>query len=210
LARDDRIRVLIADDHPVVLEGLCTLINRSKDMTVVAQATNGRQAVAEFLTQLPDVGLVDLRMPEVDGVEAIAEIRERVPTARLVVLTTYDDEEDIYRGLRAGAKGYLLKDAPREELLGCIRAVHEGRTLIPQNVAAKLADRMMATGLTARETDVLRLVADGKANKQIAAQLEISEGTVKTHINTILGKLGASDRTQAVTIGLRRGILRLD
>ena len=204
------IRVLIADDHPVIREGLTALLNRRRDMTVVAEASNGREAVAQFLLHRPDVGLVDLRMPEMGGAEAIAAIREQAPSARLIVLTTYDDDEDIQNGFRAGARAYLLKDTPREQLLECIRAVHEGRMLIPPNIAAKLADHMGASELTPRETEVLRLVAEGKPNKVIAATLFISEGTVKTHMNSLLRKLDAADRTQAVTVALKRGILRLD
>ena len=204
------IGVLIADDHPVVREGLGALINRQPDMEVVAEAANGREAIRQFLACSPDVALLDLRMPEKDGVEAIADIIGQVPTARIVVLTTFDDDEDIYRALQAGAKAYLLKDAPREQLLQCIRTVHGGGTLMTPDVAAKLADRVFSTELSPREIEVLRLVSDGRANKQIATALEITESTVKTHINTILGKLGTSDRTQAVTIAIRRGILRLD
>lgn len=203
------IKILIADDHPVVREGLVALINRRPDMVVVAEASNGREAVAEFLLHRPDVALVDLRMPEMDGADAIAAIRERAPAARVVVLTTYDDDEDIQRALRAGAKAYLLKDAPREELLACIHAVHEGRTLIPPAIAAKLAEHVGASTLTSRELEVLCLVADGNSNKVIARTLFITEGTVKSHINAMLRKLDAADRTQAVTIALKRGILRL-
>ena len=210
MAKTEPIRVLIADDHPVIREGLAALVNRRRDMTVVAEVSNGREAVAQFLLHRPDVGLMDLRMPEMGGAEAIAAIREQAPSARLIVLTTYDDDEHIQSSFRAGARAYLLKDTPREQLLECIRAVHEGRTLIPPNIAAKLADHMSASELTPRETEVLRLVADGKPNKGIATALFISEGTVKTHINSLLRKLDAADRTQAVTVALRRGILRLD
>ena len=204
------LRVLIADDHLVVREGLAALINRSPDMTVVAEASTGREAVEQFLLHCPDVALLDLRMPEMDGVEVIAAIREQVPTARLVVLTTYADEEDIHRSLRAGARGYLLKDAPRHELLDCLRAVHDGQTVIPPAIALKLASRLMATELTPRELDVLRLLATGKSNKQIAAALFIAEGTVKTHVNALLRKLDAADRTGVVTLALKRGLLRLE
>ena len=204
------LRVLIADDHLVVREGLAALINRSPDMTVVAEASNGREAVEQFFLHRPDVALLDLRMPEMDGVEVIAAIREQVPTARLVVLTTYADEEDIHRSLRAGARGYLLKDAPRHELLDCLRAVHDGQTVIPPAIALKLASRLMATELTPRELDVLRLLATGKSNKQIAAALFIAEGTVKTHVNALLRKLDAADRTGVVTLALKRGLLRLE
>jgi two-component system NarL family response regulator len=209
MKKTNRVRILIADDHPVVREGLVALINRRPDMVVVAEVSNGREAVEQFLHHRPDVALLDLRMPEMDGVEAIAAIRQKIPTARLIVLTTFDEDEDIYRGLRAGAKAYLLKDAPRDELLKCIRAVHEGQTVIPPSIAAKLADRLTTSGLTRREIQVLQFVADGNGNKEIAVALSISEGTVKTHVSSILAKLDAADRTQAVTIALRRGILRL-
>ena len=203
------IRILIADDHPVVREGLVALITRREDMIVVAEASNGWELVAEFLHHRPDVTLVDLRMPEMDGVDAIAAIRERAPSARVIVLTTYDDDEDIQRSLRAGAKAYILKDTPREELMECIRAVHEGRTLIPPAIAAKLAETLGAPPLTPREIEVLGLVANGKSNKEIARTLFITEGTVKSHLNAMLRKLDAADRTQAVTIALKRGLLRL-
>jgi two-component system NarL family response regulator len=209
MKKTNRVTILIADDHPVVREGLVALINRRPDMVVVAEVSNGRDAVEQFLRHRPDVALLDLRMPEMDGVEAIAAIRQKIPTARLIVLTTFDEDEDIYRGLRAGAKAYLLKDAPRDELLKCIRAVHEGQTVIPPSIAAKLADRLTTSGLTRREIQVLQFVADGNGNKEIAVALSISEGTVKTHVSSILAKLDAADRTQAVTIALRRGILRL-
>ncbi|OIP01946.1 MAG: DNA-binding response regulator, partial [Armatimonadetes bacterium CG2_30_66_41] len=204
------LRVLVADDHPVGREGLAALINRRPDMAVVAEASTGQEAVEQFLLHRPDVALLDLRMPEMDGVEVIAAIREQVPTARLVVLTTYADEEDIHRSLRAGARGYLLKDAPRDELLDCVRAVHDGQTVIPPAIALKLASRLRATELTPRELDVLRLLATGQSNKQIAAALFIAEGTVKTHVNALLRKLEAADRTGVVTLALKRGLLRLE
>jgi two-component system NarL family response regulator len=193
----------------VVREGLVALTNHPPGMTVVAEASNGREAVAEFLLHRPDVVLMDLRMPEMDGADAIVAIRERVPSARVIVLTTYDDDEDIQRSLRAGAKAYLLKDAPREELLACIKAVSEGRTLIPPAIATKLAATIGAPPLTARELEVLGLVAEGKSNREIAVLLSITEGTVKSHLHAVIGKLDASDRTQAVTIALKRGLLRL-
>ncbi|MHB8995517.1 MAG: response regulator [Armatimonadota bacterium] len=203
------IRILIADDHPVVREGLAALIDRRPDMTVVAEASNGEQALAEFLEHRPDVALVDLRMPDMDGADAIAAIREKAPGARVIVLTTYDDDEDIQRSLRAGAKAYMLKDAPRDELIDCIKAVHAGRTLISPAIATKLAESMGAPTLTPRELEVLALVADGKSNREIANLLFITEGTVKSHLSAMLGKLDAADRTQAVTIALKRGLLRL-
>ena len=210
MKKKNALRVLVADDHPVVREGLAALINRRPDMAVVAEASTGQEAVEQFLLHRPDVALLDLRMPEMDGVEVIAAIREQVPTARLVVLTTYADEEDIHRSLRAGARGYLLKDAPRDELLDCVRAVHDGQTVIPPAIALKLASRLMATELTPRELDVLRLLATGQSNKQIAAALFIAEGTVKTHVNALLRKLEAADRTGVVTLALKRGLLRLE
>jgi len=209
LEKPSPIRILVADDHPVVREGLVALVSRQPDMVVVAEAADGRELVEKFLQYRPDVALVDLRMPEMDGADALAAIRERAPAARAIVLTTYDDDEDIQRSLRAGAKAYLLKDAPREELLACIKAVHEGLTLIPPAIAAKLAETMGIPALTPRELEVLGLVADGKSNKEVAASLFITEGTVKSHLIAILRKLDAADRTQAVTIALKRGLLRL-
>lgn len=209
MQKTNPIRILIADDHPVVREGLAALIERREDMTVVAEASNGRQALAEFMEHRPDIALVDLRMPDMDGADAIAAIRQQAPGARVIVLTTYDDDEDIQRSLRAGAKAYMLKDAPRDELIACIKAVHDGRTLISPAIATKLAESMGAPGLTPRELEVLALVADGKSNREIATALFITEGTVKSHLSAMLGKLDASDRTQAVTIALKRGLLRL-
>ena len=203
------IRILIADDHPVVREGLAAMIKRRTDMTVVAEANHGQEAVALFHQHQPDVVLMDLRMPGMDGVEAILTIRAQTPEARVIVLTTYDTDEDIYRALRAGAKAYLLKDTPREELLDTIRAVSAGRTRVPSDVAAKLVERVSSETLTAREIDVLRLIVAGHSNREIATLLYISEGTVKTHVNHILMKLGVSDRTQAVTTALRRGLVSL-
>jgi two-component system NarL family response regulator len=203
------LRILIADDHPVVREGLMALISRSPDMTIVAEANNGREAVEQFLLHSPDLALLDLRMPEMDGVDAITAIRQLQPAARLILLTTFDDDEDIFRGFRAGAKAFLLKDAPRNELLECLRAVHSGQTIIPPAIAAKLAYRLSALALTSRELEVLHLIAEGTGNKEIAATLFIAEGTVKTHVNAVLRKLDAIDRTQAVTTALKRGILHL-
>jgi two-component system, NarL family, response regulator len=203
------IRVLLADDHPVVREGLRALITRRSSMCVVAEAKNGAEAFKLFGRYRPDVALIDLRMPELDGVDAIKAIREHFPAARIIVLTTFDGDEDIYRALRAGAKAYLLKDVGREELLECIRLVHEGRTYLPSGVATKLAERVAGSGLTERELDVLRLMATGKSNKEIGSALTVSEGTVKTHVNNILHKLNVSGRTEAVASAIKRGIVQL-
>jgi two-component system NarL family response regulator len=204
------IRVLIADDHAIVREGLAALIARRQDMEVVAEAENGESAVELARQHRPDVILMDLRMPRLGGVEALAAIRAEQPGARVIVLTTFDGDEDIYRALQAGAQAYLLKDTPRDELLDAIRAVHQGLKRIPPEVAAKLAERLTAPELSPRELDVLRLVALGQSNKEIAAALHIAEGTVKLHVNNLMGKLGVSGRTQAVTEALRRGLVRLD
>lgn len=204
------IRILIADDHAVVREGLAAMIARRADMQVVAEAENGRQAVELARRHRPDVILMDLRLPELSGVAAIRQITAEVPAARVIVLTTFDGDEDIYRALQAGAKAYLLKDTPREALLEAIRAVHAGHKRIPSEVAAKLAERLLAPELSARELDVLRLIVAGRSNKEIGAALGISEGTVKVHVNSLLGKLGVADRTQAVTEALKRGLVHLD
>lgn len=204
------LRILIADDHPVVRQGLAALIDRQPGMQIVAEAGTGREAVEAYAATRPDVALIDLRMPDTDGAEAIGLIRAAFPAARLIVLTTYDTEEDIYRGLRAGAMAYLLKDAPPHDLLSTIRAVANGQKHIPPQVAAKLAERMLTPELTERERDVLRELVAGRSNREIGAALAISEGTVRTHVQSILSKLGAQDRTQAVTMALRRGLMRLD
>ena len=205
----EAIRVLVADDHQVVREGLVAMIGREPDMTVVAEACNGRQAVEQFFRHRPDVALMDLRMPEMDGVEAITAIREKNADARIVVLTTFDGDEDIYRGLRAGAKAYLLKDAPGEELLECIRNVNCGKMCVPPTIAAKLAGRLSGSELTARELEVLEHMAEGRSNREIARSLSITEGTIKAHVNNILNKMNVSGRTEAVTIAIKRGIVHL-
>lgn len=204
------IRVLIADDHPVVLEGLAAVLSYQGDMSVAGTATNGREALARFHDLKPDVALLDLRMPELTGLEVIRAIRAEAPGARLIVLTTFDGDEDVYRALEAGAQGYLLKDSSKEELLAAVRAVHAGRRHVPTVVAARLAERAQAgPDLTPREREVLERMAAGKANKEIGAALSITEATVKSHVNSILQKLGVADRTQAVTVAIRRGILRI-
>jgi two-component system NarL family response regulator len=203
------IRILIADDHSVVREGLVSLVKRKSDMTVVAEASNGREAVDLWKEHHPDVTLLDLRMPELDGVGAIKEIREIDPNAHILVLTTFDGDEDIYRAIKAGAKGYLLKDTAREALMDSIRRVHAGETCIPPTLAAKLADRVSGEALSAREIEVLQRIAAGKSNKEIGAELFISEGTVKTHVKSIFSKLDVVSRTEAVATATRRGLIQL-
>ena len=206
------IRVLITDDHPVVRAGLAAMleIDPEQNIAVVGQAGDGQEAI-EFWERLrPDVGLMDLRMPKTDGVTAITAIRERHPDARLIVLTTYDGDEDIHRGLRAGARGYLLKDAPREQLLAAIRAVHAGGRFVPSEIAARLAERKEFEPLSPREAEILQWMAQGKSNRDIARLAFITEGTVKFHVNRILDKLGASNRSQAVAIAAKRGLVHLD
>jgi len=202
------IRILIADDHPVVRDGLSALINRQADMKVVAEAGDGGEAVEQFAQYRPDVALIDLRMREMDGLQAILTIRQRFPGAQLVVLTTFDGNEDIYRALQGGAKGYVLKGAPREELLECIRTVSTGKSHIAPEVAAKLAERLSQPGLSVRELEVLTLVADGRSNQEIGSLLHIGEGTVKVHVNHILDKMGVNNRTAAGAAALERGLIR--
>ena len=206
---NDTIKIMVIDDQAVVRQGFVALINTVSDMEVVAEGTNGRQAIDLYRLHRPDVTLMDLRMPELGGVEAIAAIRKEFPDARLIVLTTYDGDEDIYRSLQAGAQGYLLKDMFFEELEEAIRKVHGGSRRIPSQVAERLAERMGTSDLTGRETEVLEQIVAGHSNKTIAARLNISEATVKSHINSILSKLGVSDRTQAATTALQRGLVHL-
>lgn len=209
MSRATTIRVLIADDHAIFRQGLATIISRDPDMIVIAQAENGKQAIALFRQHQPDVTLMDLRMPEVEGVEAISAIRAESKSARIIVLTTYDSDEDIYRGLHSGAKGYLLKETEPDELLNAIRTVHRGQQYIPPDVGAKLVQRLSNPELSERELAVLRSMAQGMSNADIAAALSIGEGTVKSHVNRILNKLDVSDRTQAVIVAVKRGIVNL-
>jgi DNA-binding NarL/FixJ family response regulator len=206
---DKKIRIVVIDDQAVVRQGFVSLINTVADMEVVAEGTNGQQAVDLYREHKPDVMLIDLRMPVLSGVEAIAAIRREFPPARMIVLTTYDGDEDIYRSLQAGAQGYLLKDVFFEDLEDAIRKVHAGSRRIPSAVAERLAERMSGSDLTGRELEVLQQIVAGRSNKEIGAQLNISEATVKSHINNILSKLGVSDRTQAATTALQRGIVHL-
>jgi DNA-binding NarL/FixJ family response regulator len=203
------IRIMVVEDHHVVRQGICALIRTVPDMEVVAEASNGRDALPLYQQHRPDITLMDLRLPLLSGVEAIAQIRKVSPQARIIVLTTYDGDEDIYRAMQAGAKAYLLKDMFGEELMDAIRTVHAGKTRIPKAIAERLAERMGGPDLTGRELDVLKLIVRGRSNKEIGNELFISEATVKTHINNILGKLGVSDRTQAATTALQRGIVHL-
>lgn len=207
---EQRVRVLIVEDQAIVRDGLAALVSYQADMEVAGSASDGEEAVRLYNEMHPDVTLMDLRMPRMGGVEAIAAIRAADPEARVLVLTTYDGDEDVFRALKAGACGYLLKDAATEELVGAIRTLAGGGRHIPSTIAQRLADRAMAgPSLSEREIEVLRLVAAGMTNKEIASQLFIAEGTVKTHLNSIHEKLGVRDRTEAVMLAVRRGILRL-
>ena len=207
--KKDCIRVLLAEDHAVVREGLAAIIGGESEMEVVALAANGREALELYRSVRPDIAVMDLRMPQMDGVAAITAIKEEFAGARFVVLTTYDGDEDIYRALRAGAQGYLLKDAPPDQLLDALRAVHAGRKRIPPEIAQKLAERVHGEELTERESEVLSLIVAGKTNSNIALELFIAESTVKFHINHILAKLDVPDRAQAIIVALRRGLARL-
>ena len=206
---DKKIRIVVIDDQAVVRQGFVSLINTVADMEVIAEGNNGQQAVELYREHKPDVMLIDLRMPVLSGVEAIAAIRREFPGARIIVLTTYDGDEDIYRSLQAGAQGYLLKDVFFEDLEEAIRKVHAGSRRIPSEVAERLAERMSGSDLTGRELEVLQQIVAGRSNKEIGTHLSISEATVKSHINNILSKLGVSDRTQAATTALQRGIVHL-
>ena len=203
------IRILTVDDHPLLRKGIAALVNGEPDLKLVAEAANGSEAIDAFRSHRPDVTLMDLQMPEVDGIDAIDRIRREFPEARIIVLTTYSGDTQVLRALKAGARGYILKGHVHKELLDAIRAVHAGQKRIPPEIAAQLADHATDDALTEREIDVLKLVAAGNANKQIADQLSIGEATVKSHVSNILSKLGANDRSHAVTIGLKRGIIDL-
>ena len=205
----DPIRILVAEDHLVARVGVSTIVNMQPDMTVVAEAANGQQAVEMYRQHLPDVVLLDMRMPGMGGVEAAAAIRAQHPNARMIALTTYGGDEDIRRALAAGIQAYLTKDVLHDELLNAIRAVHAGQTYLPAAVAAALAAQVPRPDLSAREIQVLELIVRGLANKQIAYSLTIAEHTVKNHVKNILSKLAVQDRTQAATVAIQRGIIHL-
>lgn len=204
-----RIRVFSVDDHALLREGIAAIITNEPDMVLVAQASTGREAVQQFQKYQPDVTLMDLRLPDMSGIDAMIAIRAEAPDARIIVLTTFEGDVEMQRALQAGARGYLLKTMPPRDLVAAIRQVHAGRKSIPTEVAAQLAEHLSDEALTAREIDVLSRVAGGNRNRDIADELEISEETVKVHMKHIMEKLGASDRTQAVAIALRRGIIQL-
>ena len=203
------IRVLVVDDHAILRQGIASLLGSEPDMQVVAEATTGREAIEQFRKHLPDVTLMDLQMPGMSGIDAITAIYGEFPDARIVVLTTYSGDVQVVRAIRAGARGYLLKSLLRNDLLETIRAVHDGKKRLTPEIAAELAEHSTSDFLTPREIEVLRLIACGNANKEIGAQLSVTEDTVKGHVKKILAKLGANDRTHALTIALKRGILSL-
>lgn len=205
-----KLRVVVADDHAVVREGVVAIINRQSDMAVVAEAADGQAAVAATLTELPDVTLLDLRMPRMSGLEAMRAIRYAVPSACILILTTYDGDEDVYRALQEGAQGYLLKDLSSNELLTAIRSAATGQRVVPGRAAARLADHLSTTSLTDRELVVLKALVEGNSNRGIASALSITEGTVKGHLKQIFMKLDVTDRTQAATAALGRGFVHLD
>jgi two-component system, NarL family, response regulator len=205
-----KIRVLVADDHLILRMGIESLITRQKDMCVVAEASSGQEVVDLYREHRPDVTLMDLRMPGLNGVEAISAICAIEPAARVIVLTIHKGDEAVYQALRAGAKGYLIKDVPTEEILAAIRAVHQGQRCIPPEIASRMLERLWHADLTPREIDILKLVARGLGNKEIADKLEISQATVKNHVASIIGKMGAQDRTHAVTLALERNIIDIE
>jgi DNA-binding NarL/FixJ family response regulator len=209
MSEQARIRIFSVDDHPLLREGIAAIINNQPDMEVVAQAANAKDAIEQFRKQRPDVTLMDLRLPDTSGIEAMVAIRTEFPDARIIMLTTFEGDVEIKRALEAGARGYMLKSMPPKELVEVIRQVHAGKKRIPPQLAAQLAEHMSDEALTAREVEVLSQIAGGNRNRDIAEKLFITEETVKVHIKHIMEKLGASDRTQAVAIGLRRGIIEL-
>jgi DNA-binding NarL/FixJ family response regulator len=210
MSANEPIRVLCVDDHPLVRKGIAWILAKEADMLLVGEAGDGLEAVQLFRIHQPDVTLMDLRMPGLDGIEATKSIRQEAPQAKIIALTSYDGDQDIYHALEAGVRGYLLKEMVHTEVLDAIRTVHSGRRLMPQEVAERISEYFPQVALTQREVEVLTFVAKGLANKQIADQLGTADGTIRIHIQHILSKLGAADRTHAVTIALQRGILHLD
>jgi DNA-binding NarL/FixJ family response regulator len=204
------IRILLADDHPSLRTGLASILNSHSGLEVVAEAATGSEALEKAAETQPDVLILDLRMPDGDGIETTRRLVEINPDARILILTTYDNEEDIFNALEAGARGYILKDTTSEEIIEAVRQVHTGNRFLPPGVAARLADRMIRQSLTPRELDVLRLVSRGRTNKEIAAAMFISEETIKSHMKGLFQKLGVHDRAEAVAVALQRGLLRMD
>ena len=209
MSNKQSIRVFSVDDHPLLREGIATLVNNQPDMVLVGEASTGAEAIQQFRQHLPDVTLLDLRLPDMSGIDVLIALRSEFPEARIVMLTTFEGDVEVQRALQAGARGYLLKNMPPVELLDVIRQVHGGKKRIPPEIASQLLEHLSDEGLTEREVEVLREVADGNRNREIAERLFISEETVKVHIKHIMEKLGAADRTQAVAIGVRRGIIHL-
>lgn len=209
MSEESRIRVMSVDDHPLLREGLAAIINSQQGMVLVAQASTAQEGIAQFRKHQPDVTLMDLRLPDKSGIEAMIDIRAEFPEARVIVLTTFEGDVEIQRALEAGARGYILKNMPPKELVEVIAQVHAGKKRIPTQVAARLAEHMSDEALTEREIEVLQQIAGGNRNRDIAEKLFITEETVKVHIKHIMGKLGAGDRTEAVAIGIRRGIIHL-
>jgi DNA-binding NarL/FixJ family response regulator len=209
MTKGTQIRVLSVDDHPLLREGLAAIINNQPDMVLVAEASTAQEAIQQFRKHLPDVTLMDLRLPDKSGTDAMIAVRAEFPEARVIMLTTFEGDVEIQRALEAGARGYMLKSMPPKELVEVIRQVHAGKKRIPPQLAAQLAEHLSDEDLTAREIEVLRQIAGGNRNRDIAEKLFITEETVKVHIKHIMDKLGANDRTQAVAIGLRRGIIQL-
>ena len=209
MTKEAQIRVLSVDDHPLLREGLATIINNQPDMLLVAQASNAQEAILEYRKHQPDVTLMDLRLPDKSGIDAMNAVRAEFPQARVIILTTFEGDVEIQRALEAGARAYMLKSMPPKELVEVIRQVYAGKKRIPEQLAAQLAEHMSDEDLTPREIEVLKHIADGNRNRDIAEKLFITEETVKVHIKHIMEKLGASDRTQAVAIGVRRGIIEL-
>ena len=209
MSNKQQIRVFSVDDHPLLREGIATLVNNQPDMMLVGEASTGAEAIQQFKQHMPDVTLLDLRLPDMSGIDVLIAIRSEFPEARIVMLTTFEGDVEVQRALQAGARGYLLKNMPPVELLDVIRQVHDGKKRIPPEIASQLLEHLSDEGLTEREVEVLREVADGNRNREIAERLFISEETVKVHIKHIMEKLGAADRTQAVAIGVRRGIIHL-